>query len=117
MSVIDLKTAREKLEKRSASQCQSTQNTGSDQTGQLPTEDEMLEVVMAVYNLLMTAKQRPFTTKSDMARAAADVVALCASEQLLSTMMPDGHFTNVWMITEDGLQWLEGANDALAPRH
>ena len=52
-----------------------------------------------------------------MARAAADVVALCASEQLLSTMMPDGHFTNVWMITEDGLQWLEGANDALAPRH
>ena len=28
-------------------------------------------------------------------------------------MMPDGHFTNVWMITEDGLQWLEGANDVL----
>ena len=58
MSVIDLKSARQKLEKRSASQSQSTQNTGSDQTGQLPTDEEMLDVVMAVYKLLMTAKQQ-----------------------------------------------------------
>ena len=90
---------------------------GSDQTGQAPTDEEAMDVIIAVYQLLMTAKQKPFTTKSDMARAAADIVALCASEQLLSTMMPDGHFTNIWMITEDGQQWLEGATDALAPRH
>ena len=68
---------------------------GSDQTGQPPTDEEVMDVIIAVYQLLMAAKQKPFTTKSDMARAAADVVALCASEQLLSTMMPDGHFTNV----------------------
>ena len=72
---------------------------------------------MAVYHLLTSAKQRPFTTKSDMARAAADVVGLCASEGLLSTMLPNGNFTNVWMITQDGMSWLEGASDALSPRH
>ena len=69
---------------------------------------------MAVYHLLTHAKQKPFTTKSDMARAGADVVALCASEGLLSTMLPDGHFTNVWMITQDGMAWLEGAANALS---
>ena len=73
----------------------------------------MLDVVMAVYGLLSRAVQRPFTTKSDLARAAANEIAVCASEGFLTTALPDGHYTNTWMITGTGLQWLEEASDAL----
>jgi len=71
---------------------------------------------MAIYQLLTLARAKPFTTKSDTARAGADIVALCACEGLLTTMLPEGTFTNVWMVTSDGITWLEGATDALAPR-
>ena len=37
----------------------------------------MYDIVMAVYGLLSRAIQKPFTTKSDLARAAA-MKSLCA---------------------------------------
>lgn len=117
MSVISLDEARRRLESISNSEYQSEQTQQSEPTGALPTDEEALSVIHAVYEVLSYAHQRPFTTKSDMARAGADVVALCASEGLLSTMLPDGHFTNVWMITEDGMAWLRGYHDAASPRH
>ena len=78
--------------------------------------EEIADVIMAVAELLHRARVRPFTTKSDIARSAADVVALCASEDLLTTSLPNGHFTNVWMITPDGMAWLEGFADATSDR-
>ena len=76
--------------------------------------EEIADVIMAIAELLKRARVRPFTTKSDIARSAADVVALCASEDLLTTSLPNGHFTNVWMITPDGMAWLEGYADAVS---
>ena len=114
MSVIDFKNARQKLLEQSSSNCQSTQSSASDEPGQQLIEDEeSLAVIMAIYHLLERARARPFTTKSDVARGAADIVALCACEGLLTTMLPDGTFTNSWLITTDGISWLEGATDAL----
>ena len=74
----------------------------------------MHDIVMAVYGLLSRAIQKPFTTKSDLARAAANEIALCASEGFLTTALPNGHYTNTWMITATGLAWLEEATDALS---
>ena len=115
-SVISLEEARKRLESISNSEYQSEQTQLSDLTGAEPTDDPTLEeiadVIMAVAALLQRARVRPFTTKSDIARSAADVVALCASEDLLTTSLPNGHFTNVWMITPDGMAWLEGYADA-----
>ena len=118
MSVIDFKNARQKLLEQSSSNCQSTQSSASEEPGQPLTDDEeSLEVIIAIYHLLERARARPFTTKSDIARAAADLVALCACEGLLTTMLPDGTFTNTWMVTSNGITWLEGAADALLTRH
>ena len=116
MSVIDFKDAQRKLLEQSDSNSQSTQNTASGGIGLLPTDEPTLEVIIAIYQLLTLARAKPFTTKSDTARAGADIVALCACEGLLTTMLPEGTFTNVWMVTSDGITWLEGATDALAPR-
>ena len=113
---ISLCEWRKKQGASSKSDAQSTQNTASGGIGLLPTDEPTLEVIIAIYQLLTLARAKPFTTKSDTARAGADIVALCACEGLLTTMLPEGTFTNVWMVTSDGITWLEGATDALAPR-
>jgi hypothetical protein len=78
--------------------------------GQTLTEEE-LEAIVAVYGVLMCAKQRPFKTKSDLARKAANEVALAASEGMLTTKLNDTTYTNVWMVTSDGLDWMEGFDE------
>lgn len=62
-----------------------------------------------------TAKLAPFTTKSDFARVAATAIGLCATEGLISTRVRDGVYTNKWMITSDGLDWMEGYADVFSP--
>ena len=115
-SVIYLDEWREKLETISRSRYPSKQNPLSEQTGQQPTDDEMAGLV-AVYVTLQRARINPFTTKSDYARYAADVVALAASEGLISTKIDEDSFGNKWMITEDGIVWMRGFDDAFANRH
>jgi len=73
--------------------------------------------LVAVYVTLQRARINPFTTKSDYARYAADVVALAASEGLISTKIDEDSFGNKWMITEDGIVWMRGFDDAFANRH
>lgn len=120
MSVISLQDARKRLENISSSPSQSQPKQLSDETGvkpiDVPTDEEVHEVIMAIYHLLTHAKQKPFTTKSDMARMAADIVAICAVEGFLSTGLPNGHYTNLWMVTQQGLSWLEEATNALTDR-
>ena len=115
-SVIYLDEWREKLESISKSQYQSKQKLPSDQAGQLPTDDEMAGLV-AVYVTLKRARTNPFTTKSDYARYGADIIALCASEGLISTKVNEDSFGNRWMITEDGIMWMRGFDDTFASRH
>ena len=111
MSVIYLEEWREKLASISTSQYRSTQNTKSDELGPIPTDEEMAGMV-AIYMTLMKAWQSPFTTKSDFSRYAADIIAVCASEQLISTKIDEESYGNKWLITEDGLVWMKGFDDA-----
>ena len=92
------------------------QNTASGEPGETPTDEEM-EMVAALYAIMLHAKQEPFTTKSDVARYAANEIALLASEGLLSTKLGNGSYCNLWMVTEDGMGWMEEVQDVLAPRH
>lgn len=64
-----------------------------------------------VYNLLLTTKTKPFTVKSNMARDAAEVIAMLACDGMISTKLPDGRFTNLWMITQNGLDLIEELAD------
>ena len=91
------------------------QNTASGEPGETPTDEEM-EMVAKLYSLMLHAKQEPFTTKSDIARYAANEIALLASEGLLSTQLSTGAYCNLWMVTPDGLGWMEDVNDVLSPR-
>lgn len=68
----------------------------------------------AVYNVLLSARTKPFTTKSTMAREYANYVALAASEGLLTTRLDDQRHINAWLITEDGLSWMRELEDVLS---
>ena len=116
MSVIWLEDARKKREKNLASKSQSKQNTQSDAHGQIPIEEDEIEVLLEIYTVLLQAKQSPFTTKSDFARVAANPIALAASEGLISTRLNETTFTNRWMVTADGMEWMEGMEDVLSTR-
>jgi phage-related protein len=69
----------------------------------------MLQNVLCV---LQRARVKPFTTKSDFARMAANEVALCASDGLITTRLDDNIVSNVWVVTQDGMVALEELTDA-----
>ena len=69
--------------------------------------DEQMDGTHAVYMVLAMARLKPFTTKSTMARDAATEIALCASEGFLTTKVNDTTFSNVWMVTARGLEYME----------
>ena len=112
MSVISLDEWRKKQESTSSSKSQSMQNTPSDEHGQILTDEEA-DHIAAVYAVVQTAKIKPYTTKSDFARTWASHVALAACEGLISTRLSDEKFTNVWMVTSDGLDWMQEVEDVL----
>ena len=124
MSVIDFNKARKRLGKHSASKSQSTANTTSEETGQMFIEenDEMTNNqqngLIVVYDLLFKVRIAPFTTKSNTAREAADVIGMLASDGLITTKLPDGTYVNIWMITENGMQFMEQVqNDFFSTKH
>lgn len=49
---------------------------------------------------------QPTTTKSDYARANADVIAALASDGLLTTRISPGVYGRDWLITASGLMFL-----------
>lgn len=53
--------------------------------------------------VLERAWKRPFKTKSDFARLAADIVAMAASDGLLTTKIAAGLYGHSWQITPAGL--------------
>jgi len=110
MSVLSLDEWRKKLAERSASRPPSKANTKSDATGPALTEGEAANIA-SVYHVLEQAKIKPYTTKSDFARTWATHIALAACEGLLSTRLTEEQFTNVWMITADGLYWMSEVED------
>ncbi len=84
----------------------------SEKLGQTLT-DEDSEHIAAVYAVIIRAKMNPFTTKSDFARTWASHVALAASEGFITTRVNDDKFSNVWMVTANGLDWVSEVEDVL----
>jgi len=87
----------------------------SEKLGQMSTSDVAeMEAAIAVFAVIAKARQDPFTTKSAFARYAANEIALCASEGFISTRVGEGNFSNVWMVTHEGLDYLEGFEDVFS---
>ena len=116
MSVISLDEWRKKLADISTSQSQSTQNTAWEQPGQTPTDEEM-QGLMAICAVVTMARVKPFTTKSDFARSYATEVAMAAVEGLITTKINETTFGNIWMVTQDGLGYIEEVEDVFSDRH
>ena len=119
MSVISLEEWRKKLENTSTSQSLSKLSTELAEIGQKPIEelDEGKIALIAIAMVVDTTRIRPFTTKSNFARMAANEIAIAASEGFISTKLREGEFTNSWMVTMEGLQFLEEVMDEIITRH
>lgn len=78
----------------------------SVRAGEIPIDPEM-RAVFAVFLTVEKARVEPFSTKSRFARFAANEIAIAASEGFISNRLDDGVFTNKWMITADGIEFLE----------
>jgi len=116
MSVESLEEWRKKRKTASTSGSQSKQNTKSDELGPTLTDEEQA-VANNVMLVLRMAHIKPFTTKSDFARLAANEIAVCASDGLISTRLNDAEVSNRWIITKIGLDVLEELEHAFTPRH
>lgn len=79
----------------------------SEERGQTSTDQEIIDGTMAVVAVVINAHTAPFTTKSDFARKYASEIGLAASEGFISTRMETGRFTNRWMVTREGLEFLD----------
>ena len=113
MSVISLDDARKKLAKRLKSDSPSKLNTPWDEHGQTPTElDENTEIaLLAMYEVLIEAWAGGFTTKSKFARESANIIAVAATEGLITTRLEEEVWGNHWMITEKGMQFMKEIHD------
>lgn len=113
MSVISLDDARKKLAKRLKSDSPSKLNTPWDEHGQTPTElDENTEIaLLAMYEVLIESWAGGFTTKSKFAREAANIIAVAATEGLITTRLEEEVWGNRWMITEKGMNFMKEIHD------
>ena len=101
MSVIDFEQWRKKLEKASPSRSKLQQTMWLDQTGHKPTKNsplsdidlnrEDIETLVAFVVVLDRAHLNPFTIQSNFAREAAQFVAICASEGLITVRLKRTH--------------------------
>lgn len=60
-----------------------------------------------MFQVLARAWAGGFTTKSTFARDAASMVAIAATENLITTKLTDKLWGNRWLITADGLSFLK----------
>ena len=121
MSVESLDEWRKKRANISKSKSQSKQSTASEKPGlthiDMRDPEEEYAPLGAMYLTMMRARENPFTTRSDFARKAAEIIAICAGEGFISTKLNEEQWGNLWMITADGLQWMEWFNDNFTIRH
>lgn len=73
----------------------------SEKAGQQPTDNDKMAL-----EILGHSHFSGFTTKSDLAREHADIVAMLACSGLISTSAGGGDWTNFWKITPPGLDFL-----------
>jgi hypothetical protein len=70
---------------------------------------EHLEAAAAVTRLralMIIVYKHPLSIQSDYARTNADVVAMAASLQLITTQLTRTEYSRAWRLTSKGLLWL-----------
>ena len=104
-SVVSLQEWREKQEKLSKLKSPSEANIPWEELGLVRTEvTEQLESFMSTYITLDRAWRKPFKVKSQFARDGAFYVALCASENFITTNIAEDTWGDRWAITEVGME-------------
>ncbi len=71
----------------------------------------------AMYLTIERARRDPFTTRSNFARNAAEIIAICACEGLISTKLNEEQFGNLWLVTAEGLEYMEWFDDNFVIGH
>lgn len=61
---------------------------------------------MMLYDVCNEAFENGFTTKSKYARVAANVVAIAATEGLITTKTDAETWGNTWLLTDDGATFM-----------
>jgi hypothetical protein len=90
-----------------ASASNSTANTKSDGRGRTLTDGPSIN--KQLLKVLEEAWTTGFTVQSATARSQAEVVAMAASLQLITTRVNAQVFSRNWQITNKGLRWLNEA--------
>ena len=67
--------------------------------------------MMRLFLCVLKAADEPPLVKSRFARSEAHFIGIAASLGLITLRLNEELFTNHWMVTEDGLEWLEGVID------
>lgn len=116
MSVISLDEWRKRLGDTSNSTSPSKLSSELAKAGQTPIDEE-IQGLVAIAMVVDMSRINPFTTKSTFARLAANEIGIAASEGFISTKVQEGKFTNRWMVTSAGLQFLEEVMDEITVRH
>lgn len=65
-----------------------------------------MTIIDKLATVLTEAWQHGFTVQSALARSEAEVVAMAASLQLITTRVNRDVFARDWQITSKGLRWL-----------
>lgn len=60
---------------------------------------------------LRAVRREQVRVKSDFARKEADIIAMAASLQLISTKIGAQRYAKTWLITSKGLTWLNEEED------
>ena len=92
------------------------QNIPSGELGQTHIDefDAETATLLALYAVLFKAWKGGFSTRSRFSRSEADMVAVAATELLITTKLSEEMWGNQWLITEDGLQYMKELEDALS---
>ena len=85
----------------------------SETVGEIPTDEE-IEAMTRIVTVLAKSRVEPFTTKSNFAREFATEIGIAASEGLITTRLNEGQFANTWLITAEGLQFMESMEDVFS---
>tara|TARA_E500000318_G_C3546974_1_gene207140 strand:+ start:502 stop:705 length:204 start_codon:yes stop_codon:yes gene_type:complete len=66
-----------------------------------------------MFFVLKNAKMGGFTTKSKFARDAATIIAVAATEDLITTKLSEEEWGNIWFLTEFGHSYLKELENAV----
>lgn len=61
---------------------------------------------MKIVDILDRCWRKPPKTKSDFARENADLIAMAASDGLITTKLATGLYQRIWVVTPQGLSYL-----------